>query len=462
MHVLRSLRARNFSCSLRWVGIGRLPSLVSPQRITMQRHFASQGGAHGDKVASVQLQEIHNRMQRKKGHAQKDRDLAKPWDGKQGLPSRVPYRFRLSEQQEDQNKANLTSGKKDRDKQADQGPSRKTAPPVYSDHAGLRFPTLDTAENYDYNRDRGFDRIVERAFPIKVPGYRGLDPYFREYIWFLNNLDPARFTISRIAKRYRLREKTVAKVVQEWATNQYLTRSGLTRLRDKQQTREAVVLAKKEQAYAKWVGWDQLGDEDDPESDDEALGESKGWRSTSDWVRRQTVEVEMMSAFPMMEKRDPMPKRVDVDMVVDSRRGHKIINWIDPTDKSSLHALQMVEMLTVPPKAYGALPSASSQMSLWGDDDFNYRTKTIWDGRWKRHRKRPLTYKKDIHSDALNTTIYNLRVTPSALYNMDDAGGFDNYILRTPPQELRSATGEKMREVMYFYMKNPEDTDFSL
>ncbi|CAL1153657.1 unnamed protein product [Cladocopium goreaui] len=39
---------------------------------------------------------------------------------------------------------------------------------------------------------------------------------------------------------------------------------------------------------------------------------------------------------------------------------------------------------------------------------------------------------------------------------MDDAGGFDNYILRTPPQELRSATGEKMREVMYFYMKNPE------
>lgn len=110
----------------------------------------------------------------------------------------------------------------------------------------------------------------------------------------------------------------------------------------------------------------------------------------------------------------------------------------------------------VPPKAYGALPSASSQMSLWGDDDFNYRTKTIWDGRWKRHRKKPMTYKKDIHSDALNTTIYNLKVTPSALYNMDDAGGFDNYILRTPPQELRSATGEKMREVMYFYMKNPE------
>lgn len=305
--------------------MGRLPSLVSPQRRAMQRHFASQAGDGGKKLDQfVSLKEVHSRLEKKKEHAQKDRDLASRWEPEKG----VPYRFRLSDQED---RKNLS--KEDRGKQANQGHESRKAPPPYSDHAGLRFPTLDTAENYDYNRDRGFDRIVERAFPIKVPGYRRLDPYFREYIWFLNNLDPARFTISRIAKRYRLREKTVAKVVQEWATNQYLTRSGLTRLRDKQQTREAVVLAKKEQAYAKWVGWDQLGDEDDPESDDEALGESKGWRSTSDWVRRQTVEVEMMSAFPMMEKRDPMPKRVDVDMVVDSRRGHKIINWIDPTDK---------------------------------------------------------------------------------------------------------------------------------
>ena len=59
----------------------------------------------------------------------------------------------------------------------------------------------------------------------------------------------------------------------------------MTKLKDKQKTREAaallraqrcqaVVLAKKEQAYAKWVGWDQLGDEDDPESDDEDLREA--------------------------------------------------------------------------------------------------------------------------------------------------------------------------------------------
>merc|ERR1712039_736356 len=70
--------------------------------------------------------------------------------------------------------------------------------------------------------------------------------------------------------------------------------------------------------------------------------------------------------------------------------------------------------------------------------------------------------RKDFQSEALNTTIHNLRVTPSALYSMDDAGGFDNYILRTPPEELRSATGEKMRDVMYFYMRNPQVKDWGL
>mmetsp|Transcript_154193 Transcript_154193/g.494368 ORF Transcript_154193/g.494368 Transcript_154193/m.494368 type:complete len:382 (-) Transcript_154193:111-1256(-) len=249
----------------------------------------------------------------------------------------VPYRFRLptgddrpkddrpkDDRQQDQGKEAQAKGKK-------AGDIENRA---YTDHTGLRFPTLETAENYDYHKDRGLDRVAfERSYPIKVPGYRRLDPYLREYIHFLHSLDPVRFTIDRIAERYRLRSRTVAKVVQEWGVNRYLTRSGLTRLSEKQQTRESVILKKKEEQYAKWVGFDQLGDEDDPESDDEALGAFKGWRSTSDWVRRQSVEVEMMSAFPMPEKRDPMPKRVDVDMVVDSRRDVKVINWIDPSDK---------------------------------------------------------------------------------------------------------------------------------
>merc|ERR1712137_394196 len=114
-------------------------------------------------------------------------------------------------------------------------------------------------------------------------------------------------------------------VVREWSVNRYLTRSGLTQLQYKQATKESLIMKKKEETYARWVGWDQLGDQDDPDSDDEAVGEFKGWRTTNDWARRQAVEVEMMSAFPMMEKRDPIPKRVDVDLAVGHSRGHKII-----------------------------------------------------------------------------------------------------------------------------------------
>lgn len=238
---------------------------------------------------------------------------------------KVPYRFRLSPPP--------AAGRlPDKDEPRKRGQQEEAEGP-YSDYAGLRFPTLETAENYDYHKDRGFDRIIERAYPIKVPGYRRLDPYLREYIHFLASLDSARFTVERIAQRYRLRRRTVAQVVQEWGVNRYLTRSGLTRLRDRQQTKESVILAKKEEQYRKWVGWDQLGDEDDSQSDDETLGDFKGWRSTNDWVRRQNVEVEMMSAFPMAEKRNPMPKRVDVDLVIDSKQHHKVINWIDPLDR---------------------------------------------------------------------------------------------------------------------------------
>lgn len=116
----------------------------------------------------------------------------------------------------------------------------------------------------------------------------------------------------------------------------------------------------------------------------------------------------------------------------------------------------------IPPKAYGRIPSASSQMSLWGGDDFNYYTMKRFSGRWTRRKTTPMTYKKDFHSDALNCTIFNLKVTSAAMYAMDDAGGFDDYILRTSPEELRSSTGEKMREVMYFYQKNPEVKSWGL
>lgn len=246
----------------------------------------------------------------------------------------MPYRFRI--QDVPQQTAKERQDAKDA---ASEGKAKKSLMAVaskslpYQDYAGLRFPTLETAENFDYHKDRGLNKLIERSYPIKVPAHRRLDPYLREYMYFLHNLDPVRFTISRIAERYRLRDKTVAKVVKEWGAKMYITRSGLSSLKDKQKTREEVILSAKEHNYARWAGWDQLGDEDEAETDDEALGEFRGWRSTSDWVRRQTVEVEMMSAFPMMEKRNPMPKRVDVDMVVESKQNFKIVNWIDPADK---------------------------------------------------------------------------------------------------------------------------------
>ena len=74
-----------------------------------------------------------------------------------------------------------------------------------------------------------------------------------------------------------------------------------------------------------------MGDgEDDVHEEDE---EFKGHRNTTDWIRRQSVEVEQMSAYPLGQNRNPMPKRVDIDVVVRQTKGRKIMNWIDPEDK---------------------------------------------------------------------------------------------------------------------------------
>lgn len=131
----------------------------------------------------------------------------------------------------------------------------------------------------------------------------------------------------------------------------------------------------------------------------------------------------------------------------------KYLQGVGKTLKKGFKRLQITK--PIPVKAYGRMPSASSQMALWHNDDFNYYTKKTWSGNWNKRFNTPLSYRKDFQSRLLNTTIPNLRVTPSALYAMDDMGGFDNYILRTPPEELRSNCGEKMRKLAYFYMENP-------
>ncbi|KYF42877.1 hypothetical protein TGARI_366920 [Toxoplasma gondii ARI] len=86
----------------------------------------------------------------------------------------------------------------------------------------------------------------------------------------------------------------------------------------------------KEALFSLKLGYDQLGDED---LDEQEEHEFRGFRSTQDWIQRQNVEVEMMSAFPLPAKRNPLPKRVDVDVTVHNTSKLKVMNWIDPNDK---------------------------------------------------------------------------------------------------------------------------------
>ncbi|PFH35147.1 putative ribosomal protein L28 [Besnoitia besnoiti] len=116
----------------------------------------------------------------------------------------------------------------------------------------------------------------------------------------------------------------------------------------------------------------------------------------------------------------------------------------------------------IPVKAYGREPSAASQTGLYHDEDFNYHTKRTFSMRRTRRKLKPNVFRQTFTSDLLNTTIPNVRVTTSALHAMDDMGGFDAYILRTPPQELRSHMGERMRQVMYFYQEQPAIRDWGL
>ncbi|BAM42318.1 conserved hypothetical protein [Theileria orientalis strain Shintoku] len=116
----------------------------------------------------------------------------------------------------------------------------------------------------------------------------------------------------------------------------------------------------------------------------------------------------------------------------------------------------------IPVKAYGRPPSASSQTGLYHDEDYNYYTKVSYSLNKTRIKLKPFVFKKDFESKMLNTTVPNVRTTTSASYRdstaihaITSAGGFDNYILNTSPEHLRSHMGEQMRNVMYFYKQNP-------
>lgn len=199
---------------------------------------------------------------------------------------------------------------------------------TYTDYSGLRFPTLDTSENTNYWKDTGLSRLLPRIFPVKLPMKRKIDPLMREYIFFLNSLDPARFTVPRISERYGFKESTIREVIREFSLLNFILYNRLCDPRDKRITLEEVRMQLKEQAYRDHIGYIQVANEEDEEEHDFQTNES-----TADWVYRQSVQVEGLSAFPLPSTRDPMPKRVDVDLTVKHTKHVKIVNWIDPTDK---------------------------------------------------------------------------------------------------------------------------------
>ncbi len=109
----------------------------------------------------------------------------------------------------------------------------------------------------------------------------------------------------------------------------------------------------------------------------------------------------------------------------------------------------------VPNNAMGRVPSAGSQMGLWHSDDFNAHWNVSAYNTIFRKMTKPFVNTRLYKSNALGNIATRVRVTPSAMYGMDDKGGFDEYIMRTAPEELRSHTGERMRALMYFYRQNP-------
>ncbi|KAK1442778.1 hypothetical protein BgAZ_302960 [Babesia gibsoni] len=110
----------------------------------------------------------------------------------------------------------------------------------------------------------------------------------------------------------------------------------------------------------------------------------------------------------------------------------------------------------IPVKAYGRVPSASSQTGLYHDEDYNYYSKVAFSLQRTRIKLKPNVFKKDFESELLNTTVPNVRVTTSAIHAITKEGGFDKYILNTSPEHLRSQLGERMRRVAYFYKQFPD------
>jgi hypothetical protein len=72
-----------------------------------------------------------------------------------------------------------------------------------------------------------------------------------------------------------------------------------------------------------------------------------------------------------------------------------------------------------------------------------------------RRKLKPFSMQREPHSGSLKEGLGRMRFTPSALYAIDDKGGFDYYIQSTPPEDMRSTTGEILRNLIYKTMEDP-------
>jgi hypothetical protein len=151
-------------------------------------------------------------------------------------------------------------------------------------------------------------------------------PLLRFYVAWLHAKDPGRFSVERLAERYGLKPRTVAKLVRNDEA------AGISRSA-RQVTKEQKIALAKEREFAKRVGYELLGSQD--VEDERNVGEdfAQGISGTSDYVRLQQIEVENFSAFPITNKRNPVPKRVDVDVLLLRDKTKKVVNWVDPNDK---------------------------------------------------------------------------------------------------------------------------------
>ncbi len=109
----------------------------------------------------------------------------------------------------------------------------------------------------------------------------------------------------------------------------------------------------------------------------------------------------------------------------------------------------------VPNKAAGRVPSAASQMALFHGDDHNSYWRLSAFNTMYRRKLKPFSMQREPHYGSLKEGLGRMRFTPSALYAIDDKGGFDYYIQSTPPEDMRSTTGEILRNLIYKTMEDP-------